>query len=107
SVARQGKVRSWRCRLRRSRQAGDAEDDVVDCRKAQQAKAVAGRRGARGMARTGTAQGPGASESGIPVPGDQATVWLREGPLQGTGEEPRPGADAVRAVKPVDGATKT
>lgn len=48
----------------------------------------------------------GTSEGGAPVPRDQATVWLCEGSLQGAGEEYGPGAGAVRAVEPVDGATK-
>lgn len=36
--------------------------------------------------------------------GDQAAVWLYQGALLSTGEEHRATGEAVRAVKPVDGA---
>ncbi|MEA9850133.1 hypothetical protein VDG19_20585, partial [Xanthomonas campestris pv. raphani] len=43
-------------------------------------------------------------EGGASVPGDQAPVRLHQGPLSRPGQEPRAGADAVCAVKPVDEA---
>ena len=42
------------------------------------------------------------SKSGKSVPGDQASVWLREGAASRFVEERRAGADAVRVVESVD-----
>ncbi len=49
----------------------------------------------------GARQGQPTGEGGTSVPGDQAPVWLRQGPLSRPGEEHGTGADAVCAVKPV------
>src|SRR5690606_38873069 len=102
-----GNVAARRRRFHRGREADQAQAEVLHCRKAQQAKAVARRAGTRRMARTGAAQGASAREGGTSVPGDQAAVWLRESALQRFGEEPCPSADPVRVVEPVDGARET
>lgn len=53
---------------------------------------------------TGARQSQFAGQGGASFPGDQAPVRLHQGALPWTGEEHRAGADAVRAVEPVDGS---
>nr|WP_256723134.1 hypothetical protein [Xanthomonas oryzae] len=49
----------------------------------------------------GAPQGQPGGEGGTPVPGDQASVWLRQGALSRPGQEHRADADAVCAVESV------
>lgn len=52
----------------------------------------------------GALQGQCAGQRRVPVPGDQAAVWLHQGALPRAGEEHGAGADTVRVVESVVGA---
>jgi hypothetical protein len=54
----------------------------------------------------GEGQGQRARQGGTPLPGDQALVRAREGPLPRTREEHGAAKDPVRPVEPVDGPRK-
>ncbi len=100
-----GGGRRGRQRLHRAGQARRVEEQaqatLPDRRETLEAKADQEQARIEVGQAMGAQQGQPAREGGTPVPGDQASVRLRQGALWRLGEECRASADAVCAVEPV------
>ena len=88
---------------RRRETRAEARAEVLDRGQAQRGESHRRSQAARHHRRTGACEGLDPRCGGASAPGAQAPVRLREGALQGPGQEHGTGDDAVRAGQSVDG----